>query len=58
MLALAREDYRLLHKIGAIRHEATLDDVFLNPGTWNSISAAGLPCAKRRRTQERVESVA
>ena len=47
--AWAREDYTLLHEIGAKRLEAKLDDVFLNPREWRNVSAAGLPSTKRRR---------
>ena len=47
----AREDYKLLERIGARRVEAKLDDLFLDPGAWTSLSVASLPSAKRRRTQ-------
>ena len=40
-VSCAREDYALLTRLGASRVEAKLDDVFLAPKAWESLSMAG-----------------
>ena len=43
-----REDYRILNRLGAIRIEPRLFDVFLQSQTWQQLSIAGTRAVKRR----------
>jgi len=37
---LSREEYSLLHRMNAKQVEATLDEVFVDPRAWESVSIA------------------